>query len=453
MSVGQASENTFLTAPIGRLFVKNALPMAVIMALSGLLNVTDAVFLGRFVGPEALAALSLIFPPVMLTIALSTLVSGGMSSLYARHLGAGDTSAAAQVLARAHGLALLMALAAIVALFALGRPWVAGLAEGNPTVAAMAWDYLAIMVCATPVQFLLGLHADAWRNEGRAGMMAALSVGVTLANIALNYALIVGAQMGMAGAAWGTVIAQALGLVLLVGLRGRARVTLGALLGHRWWGGWGRIIALGAPLSLRFLGIALVSSCVLAALRFSQPDSYALAVAAYGIVTRLLSFVFLPMMAMGFAVQSITGNNAGGGRMDRARAVLRLAVIVALVYGLAVELVLIGGGQAIAAGFSDDAAVQAEVSRILRWMCAFYLVTGPVMMVALWFQALGQPGRTALLTLVKPFVLTPVLIALAVALGSEAGLWLAFPLSDLGMMGLAAWLFLTRNRSMGRAPA
>ena len=121
MSDRHASDNPFLTAPIGRLFAQNALPMAVIMALSGLLNLTDALFLGRYVGPSALAAISLTFPPVMLTVALSTLVSGGMSSLLARHLGAGDLAAAGRVFARAHGLALLMAGLSIAALLLLGR--------------------------------------------------------------------------------------------------------------------------------------------------------------------------------------------------------------------------------------------------------------------------------------------------------------------------------------------
>ena len=66
----------FLTAPVGRLFVSNALPMAIVLSLGGLLNAVDGVFVGRFVGPDALAAVSALFPLVMLTTALSALVGG-----------------------------------------------------------------------------------------------------------------------------------------------------------------------------------------------------------------------------------------------------------------------------------------------------------------------------------------------------------------------------------------
>ena len=73
MSSEHASQNRFLTAPIGRLFVTNALPMMVMMLMSGMLSVVDAAFLGHFVGPDALAAVSLVFPILMVTIAFSTL--------------------------------------------------------------------------------------------------------------------------------------------------------------------------------------------------------------------------------------------------------------------------------------------------------------------------------------------------------------------------------------------
>lgn len=112
MSVRHATQrdNPFLTAPIGRLFLSNALPMAVVMSMGGLLNLVDGIFVGRYIGPDALAAVSLTFPVVMVLSALAALAGGGMSSLLARHLGAGDRAAAGDALAAAHGLALAISL-------------------------------------------------------------------------------------------------------------------------------------------------------------------------------------------------------------------------------------------------------------------------------------------------------------------------------------------------------
>jgi len=76
------------------------------MGMNGILTVIDAIFLGRYVGPEALSAVTLIFPIYMLIVALATLVSGGMSSILARQLGAADLDGARATFAAAHGFAL-----------------------------------------------------------------------------------------------------------------------------------------------------------------------------------------------------------------------------------------------------------------------------------------------------------------------------------------------------------
>lgn len=453
MSSRHASENRFLTAPTGRLFLAQALPMMVVMSMSGLLTVVDAVFLGHFVGADALAAISLVFPALMATIALSTLVSGGMSSLFARSLGAGRRDEAAAVFARAHGLALLIALALVAAFFVGGEAAIARLAGGQQPIAAMAWTFLAITVCASPVQFLLGLHADAWRNEGRAGLMASMSVGVTVANIALNYMLIVGFGLGVAGSALGTALAQGLDLFLLVvqRLRGRGFVPLASLRKYAWTGGWRSILVLGAPVSLSFIGIALVSATVIATLRLTAGPAYAETVAAYGIVTRIFSFTFLPLMALALAMQSIVGNNVGAGLHLRSDRVLRLALGFAFAYCAAVEAVLLLGSHLVGTAFIGDPAVVAQVATILQPMISLYLFTGPVLVLALYFQAVGRPAPTAALTLAKPFLLSPVLV---VALGLTWGvptLWLAYPLADGLVLVLASAIVIAglRRRTSG----
>ncbi|WP_300585146.1 MATE family efflux transporter [Marivita sp.] len=76
--------------------------------MNGALAVVDALFLGHFAGPQALAAVTLMFPPYMLIVALATLGSSGMSSILARQLGAGRVQEACATYSAAHGLAAFM---------------------------------------------------------------------------------------------------------------------------------------------------------------------------------------------------------------------------------------------------------------------------------------------------------------------------------------------------------
>lgn len=457
MSTRHAAQevNPFLTAPIGRLFVSNTFPMAVVMSMGGVLNIVDGIFVGHFIGSDALAAVSLAFPMAMVLSALTTLVGGGMSSPMARYLGAGDRTSAGRVFAGAHGLALAISIG-LAALWAVrGTAVVDFMAAGNPKVGGLAQDYLRIIILGAPAQLMLGVHADALRNEGRAGLIAVLAVLVNLLNMGANWCGIVMLDLGISGSALGTVAAQAFGLMLLLGVRrrGKGLLPLSVLSSQNWLGAWSQIVRLGLPLCLSFIGIAVVASIVILSLRFSaDPGKYDALVAAYGVVTRLLSFALLPQMAIALATQSIAGNNAGGGLHDGAKAALWLAMGTAFLWCLAVVLIGISGGAILGSLFSDDPTVIEAVAEILRPMMLLYAASGPVLVLALYFQALGQPGQTAALTLVKPWLLMPTLIlALSVGYG-VSGIWLAFPMADAIIVMLAVMIGRSALHSAG-APA
>jgi len=455
MSTGHSHDNRFLTAPVHTLFAATALPMAAIMLMNGLLGIVDAAFLGQFVGSQAMAAVGIAFPVLMFTIALSTLVSAGMSSLLARQLGAGAREAAGATFAAAHGLALFIAAILILAFLAGGWTFALRSAGSNRAVAEMVWVFLAISIIGTPVQFLVGVHADAWRNEGKAGLMALMSLGVTLANIALNYILIVPLKLGIAGSALGTILAQAIGLALLIGLRPfvEGMMPLGSLWQNRWTGEWRRLVALGAPVSLGFAGIALSGTVVLLALRLGDAADYEKSIAAYGIVTRVFGFTFLPIMAIAMAMQSIVGNNVGARLYARSDKALGIAVATALVYCFTVEFCLLLAGSSIGALFVSNPDVVAETGRLFRPMAALYLVSGPVFVFGLYFQAVGQPALADLLTVAKPFVLLPVLIATIAASGGADLIWFAYPLADSLAAIVAVLVLFSALKTRRRAGA
>lgn len=439
--------NTFTDGPLGATYARTAGPIIFVMGMNGLLSVTDALFLGRYVGPDALAAVTMMFPAYMVIVASATLTGSGMSSVLARHLGRGDGPAARQVFASAHGLAAAISGLLILAFLLVGPAAALATAGGDAALADMGLGYMRILVLAAPLTFLLSVHSDALRNEGRAGFMAAMSLLVSLANIGFNYLLIAGLEMGVAGSAYGTVLAQTLAFAIIAGfrVRGQTALTLQGLFRHNPLSGWGEILSLGAPQSLNFIGIALGTAAVMAALQMTGGDGYGVTVSAYGIVSRLLTFFFLPLLGLSHAMQSITGNCIGAGRADRARNSLRLAICLAFGYCLLAQLVLLVFAGRIGAGFVEDTAVVAEVGRILPMITAAIFLTGPLMITAMHFQAIGDAGRAALLGLSKPFLFAiPLTFGLALWVG-ETGVWLAGPVAEVLLLALTL-IVLRRNR-------
>ena len=107
----------------------------------------------------------------------------------------------------------------------------------------LAHSFLSIAIFTSPLLFLLSVQSDALRIEGRVGAMPVAGFAVTLANIGFNYLLIAPLEFGVAGSAWGTALAQAIALMLVVLYRqsGRARLPLASADLASWRKGWREI--------------------------------------------------------------------------------------------------------------------------------------------------------------------------------------------------------------------
>lgn len=444
--------NPFLTDPIGKVLLRTALPIVFLTSVNGLLTVVDAMLLGAFVGPQALGAVTLLFPFSMLMVALSTMIASGMASVVARRLGAGNLAEAQKSFAGAHGLALLVSLGLAAALL-LGGPGLIAAITPDPTLAAMGRQFLTIMVLTAPVMFIVAIHSDALRVEGRVGFMALAGLIVSLGNIACNVVFIAGFKGGVAGSAWGTAVAQALALLLILLYRraGKSRLRTPRL-SRDWWSDWRAMLALGAPRSLSFLGIALGSAATIAAIRLHAGTGQDELIAAYGAVTRIMTFAYLPLLGLSLAMQAVAGNNFGAGKVARAQATLRLALLVSLVYCTAIELVLLTMQARVGGLFVADTAVVGQVRHVLPFYAAFYCTLGPMMMIASYLQSIGDAKRSALLSLARTYGFAiPLTFALPLMLG-ETGIWLALPMADLLLVIVTGAVVWQRRRG-GRGVA
>ncbi|MGF1619490.1 MAG: MATE family efflux transporter [Rhodomicrobiaceae bacterium] len=448
MSSDAAPRNAFTHGPLGPIFARTALPIILVMGMHGLMTVADAIFLGVFVGPDALGAVTLMFPVYMMIVALTSLVTSGMSSLIARHLGGGRFDEARAIFAGAHGLALAISGSLVLLFAAFGRQAALLAAGGSAPLAEMGHTYLTITVLFAPLVFLLSVNSDALRSEGRIAFMAGMSLLASLANIVFNYVLIVHMGLGVAGSAFGTVMASALAfsIVLAFRVRGRTELRSSAVLRYSPMTGWRQILALGAPQSLNFIGIALISAAVIAALQIEATNSYDVTVSAYGIITRIMTFVFLPLLGLSHALQAITGNNYGADLWRRSDESLRMGVTIAAIYCLAVQIILIGFAHPVALLFVNDGKVAAEVARIMPVMLAMFFAAGPLVMIATYFQAIGDAGRAAVLGLAKPYAFaTPLIFLLPFAYG-EPGIWFAAPVAEILMLCLTAIILMGSAR-------
>ncbi|MDR9812306.1 MATE family efflux transporter [Rhizobium hidalgonense] len=435
--------NAFLTGWLPGVFIKTAAPIVAITTVNGLFTVVDAYFLGAYVGPDALSAVSLIFPGLMLLVALQSLVSNGMASILARRLGAGDRQGAARLFAGAQMLALAVTLILKMLYWAAGRQIIDAGAAGNAAVADGAKLFMGAMIAFAPVSFFLSLHLDGLRCEGKIGFMTLVTLSASLLNIFANWLFMAVIHWGVLGSAAGSIASQFVCLAAVLIYRWRRPAALRPLRGLAF-AEWRGIVAFGAPMSLGFIGISLASAAILINVSLWSMSDYAATVAAYGIITRIMTFTYLPLLGLSIALQTIAGNNHGAGLGLRVGRSLQIAMLAALVYCTLVEIAVELMSGRLGAVFVADPAIAAEVTRILPWTIGAYFLFGQMLILSSYFQAIGDAPRAAIFGLSRPYLLTLPLTFLLPFVFGEQGIWMVPVFAEAGMV-LLALLVLSQN--------
>lgn len=443
--------NPYLTEPVPKLFLKTATPIILIMLLNGLFTVIDAIFLGIYVGANALTAVTLMFPVFMLIVGLSTLVGSGTASILARQLGAKRVMRANQTLMSAHILTFLISIILIVTFLIYGKVLISTMANHDAELTSLGYCYIAPLIYCSPLALVLTLQSDALRSEGRVGWMALIAISATLLNILFNYLLIKVFLLGVLGSALGTVCAQLFAVIFVIGLRinGKTQLTLLTSRTNLVWKNWGEILSLGIPASLNFVGISIIASTIIISLQTFAADTYSATVAAYGVMTRIGTFAFLPLMGFTLATQSIVGNNIGAKKWRRVNTGLKMALIVTLVYTLLIEFIFISNANVIGALFVKDPLIISEVGRILPITMSTFFMGGQVLILAGYFQAKGDVAHAMIFGLFQTYLLTiPITLCLPYIFSKwgivgEWGIWFATPTSSLLMLFVSVFVLRT----------
>ena len=447
---GPPTNNIYLSGSILPLFLKTALPIVLVMTVNGLFTVVDAYFLGIYVGKDAVVSVTLMFPLYMMLVALSTLVSNGFSSIYARRIGAGDHAEAQVIFGSALQLALLVCAVLIVGFAAVGSHLSLWVANGSQILADLGWGYMAILVFCSPLAFVLAINIDALRAEGQLPVMAAITLMAALLNILFDWLFVVKMHWGVNGSAYGTVLSQICGLAAILVYRARSRTGQRwsvTKLVHRY---WLELLALGAPSSLGYIGLSLSAGITLYSLQVWAGDQFVSTSGAFGILTRLLTFTFLPLLGLSFAYQSIVGNNFGANRPDRVRSANRLVVTIAFGYCVIVQLLYLVSAPWLGGVFVNDAQIQTELARILPIATVTTFLFGPLMMIATYFQAIGDAARAAVLGLSRTYCFSiPLILALPYLMG-EPGIWYAGVIAECLVLVLTITVLvrLPRNKPL-----
>lgn len=429
--MNQVSENlrNLETKSVGRLLWEYSLPAVVGMLVMSLYNVVDRIFIGRIVGSDAIAGLTITFPVMNLSAAIGVLIGAGAAARVSILLGMKDHRGAELVLGNALTMTLLNAsiYLAIFAIFIDDILYAFGASDASLPYARDFMLYIlpGMLMMNLSFSFNNVMRASGYPTRAMVTMMIGAGANVILAPIFI-YVL----DMGIKGAAIATDIAMTISMVFVMSHFFNKRSSLHFTAGtfRPRWSIILPIIAIGAAPSLVNAASSLINVIINTSLWKYGGDA---AIAAAGIFSTYTSLITTIVVGICQGMQPIIGYNYGAGLFARMKRVFWLAVgasTIICTFGSIFGLTL---PEWIASAFTIDRELIAVTANALSQSLLLFWIVGFQIVATTFFQSIGMAGKSIFLSLARQVIfLIPLLLFLPDIFGLN-GIWLSFPTSDL----------------------
>ena len=418
--------------PIKPLLWKQSIPAMIALGVNALYNIIDGIFVGLATGEKGIAAISVVFPIQAIFFALGLLFSVGAASIYSRAIGANQIDRARLVInSTILLLAIISALLMTIGFF-FAEP-IGYLFGMQDAFKIETMNYLRIIFYGTPFLFFNVFFNNLFRADGQAKIaMLALLVG-TITNIILDPIFIFGYGLGTLGAAIATVIGYGMTtLFLLSRFLKNQNSFLRPSLQHL---GFNvtmtkEVMAVGFPIFIRNTIASFVAIVINNSLRVYAVDPV-LAVAIYGIVSRVQLFLLLPLFGINQGMMPIIGFNYGAELHGRVHDTRRYAFRAMTGYlFLAFSFMFLMAPLTMRMfGVSDPVNIDYG-QRVLRTVFLLLPLFAAQVNLSGYYQAIGKPKIATFLALLRQFItLIPLILILPLFFG-EWGVWISIPIAD-----------------------
>ena len=444
-------ENKMGTMPENKLLLSMAVPMMISMLVQALYNIVDSIFVSR-ICEDALTAVSMAFPWQNIVIAIAVGFGVGINALLSRALGQKNAERVNQVAINGLLLAglsyLLVLVAGLIGIRAYMRTQ-----TDIETIVNYGITYLNICILCSFGVFVEITFERFLQATGRTvySMITQLTGAIT--NIILDPILIFGLlgfpKLGIAGAAWATVIGQCVGAVVAVMLNHFKNPEVHLRLRHIRPNGrlMGEITAISIP-SIIMSCISSLTCFVMNMILIAYSST---AVAVFGVYFKLQSFVFMPVFGLNNGMVPIIAYNYGAQKPERIHKTIRLGMVYAVAIMLIGLLVFQLIPKELLLMFDASDAMLEIGAPALRIMSLAFVFAGIGIVSGSSCQAFGYSVYSMLISIARQIVvLIPAAYLLSLT-GVLRSIWFAFPIAEIFSLILSLFFLRTTLKKTGMA--
>lgn len=432
--MSEEKQNVLGTERIGQLLLRFSVPTTLTLIVNSLYNMVDQIFVGRAMGVSGVAATNVAFPISVLAAALALTIGDGCASNISLALGRGEKEEANRIFSTGFLLLILVSILFVGMGLAFLTPMLL-LFGATPSILDTAASYTSIVLWGIPFTMFNMAFTAIIRADGNPKyMMRTMMIGAGI-NLVLDPIFIFGFDMGVAGAAWATIIGQFVaGIMALAYLPKFQHIRLKKENNKISPKHMGRILKLGLP-SFCTQGATAATQIVMLNLMgtFGALSIYGseIALSCYGILSKIYQIAHAMFVGLSSGTQPINGFNFGAKQYGRVKQTYRMAFLWSMVISIVWFLIFRFGGGLLATMFVKDDPLYLEFAKhcFSLYMLGFFLY-GPPLVTASFFQAVGKPWKSLAIALARQvFFLIPLGLMLAPRFGLDGAL-MAAPLAD-----------------------
>ena len=444
-------ENKMGTMPENKLLLSMAVPMMISMLVQALYNIVDSIFVSR-ICEDALTAVSMAFPWQNIIIAIAVGFGVGINALLSRALGQKNAERVNQVAING----LLLALLSYLLVLAAGLLGIRAYMRTQTDIESIVnygITYLNICILCSFGVFVEITFERFLQATGRTIYSMITQLAGALTNIILDPILIFGLlgfpKLGIAGAAWATVIGQCVGAVVAVTLNHFKNPEVHLRLRHIRPNGrlMGEITAISIP-SIIMSCISSLTCFVMNMILIAYSST---AVAVFGVYFKLQSFVFMPVFGLNNGMVPIIAYNYGAQKPDRIHKTIRLGMAYAVAIMAVGLLVFQLIPKQLLLMFDASDAMLGIGAPALRIMSLAFVFAGIGIASSSACQAFGYSVYSMLISIARQIVvLIPAAYLLSLT-GVLRSIWFAFPIAEIVSLFLSLFFLRTTLKKTGMA--
>lgn len=439
-------DNVLGTEKISKLFIKFSIPAILSLTIAGVQTMVDGIFLGNFVGTNAMASVNIAAPFMQLMIGMNLIIGIGGTSYIGRSLGEGQVKRAQDIFKSACLFMIGLSIVILVLGFTFSHQ-LASFLGANDVLLSDSATYIKILALFAPfigLSFILGVFV---RCIGKPNVYLISSVASLFANIILNYVLIKQLKLGIVGAPIATGLSFTTSFLIAAIPFIKKSAVLNFFTGKFNWKLTGQLLYNGSSEGVSSLAAAI--STFVFNMAFMQIAGE-VGVSAFTAIGYISLFASLIVCGVSAGIGPVISYNYGAQLHDRVKQMMNISCKMAIIMGSAlVVLIFLFGKYLIMMFVSDNQAVLDLALHGSKIYAFTFFFNGLNILFSGYFTSIGDALSSIIVAICRGMIFILLGITILPQFIGISGVWMTVPVAEV--LTLLVVIFLFKKAKLKKA--